>query len=1196
MEETKIFGVGSPVFAATSAPYSTPRERFATRLTDSSSISTPPSLTSESSPESFAENEDLICNSLSDTEHRGAYTSNLNTASGSGGPTDDALFRDFTAITPSPVSMHMSTSEDQLNAGLPHYFNSLLPTHTESFESEHQQPSDKSEVTENFLMESVMPSQTWAGDENRLGNLVMSPGASTVSASNDMNDHSTAKFENPFPSTSAASSTTKNAAAASSHPSYDMSSIAPAMIEKSENTLSTLSPRSISTTLSSDSTALSLTSVRTIWPDRDNLPPDMKIIVNGVPAVGAKSRVETQIRMRIELVRPVHVDSAHGNSALQYERIGSFSHIKVPPLSGTKRKSKKHQKFNVPPESTLLLEAEVINATPPHSRVYVCNSCRERERKRAHRKKRKTIAQNAHPTEDEMLAMGIDPNAPNALECAAARLEEEERKHAVLFNCGDYVEFSDGEVVLSTRITCYCRHHREKVGFHIVFTLRNYKGDFIATGNTPPIMIMDDHKSVSQSVTANRSTLSSVQEALFSPPRTLDMQQTRIRERPKPYDEAVRRRRLNMRDTPQPSQVPQPLHTSMQTPTPTSPVMSVDSSRMSFSMNERANMAWLNSLSPSSIDEGAGIAMHDAHMSSPVRMTTPQMFPPLNVPVDDRELDLNAPSLPVPCITKLVPVEGPTTGGIEITVLGENFREGIQCVFGDTPSTATRVWAPTTLVCVLPPSFRPGPIIVRLRDPATASFIEPPGNHPLQLFTYVDSTDRALMELALQVVGMQMTGQVVSARDIAMQIMSASQNKSGGSGASTSANSMNGVQARGEPNVSELLSSGLRLNPDAQRFPSVQDSLLGFLKLLDVDLGSNTLHRDPIRACNASGHTLLHLAVMHNFHRLVSDLLRRGCPVNARDVNGYTALHFAALHGWMEVTKLLLQHGADVHDVNNEGLIPIEVAHRSEKIDVERMLAEFADEHTEHAPSDYGDESSEEEVEQDLDGSDEDSDADEWVTFSDMASHARQSSSQVIHDQTRESPNNAHTKRQSSWLQRNLPLFQSWPPWDSDVKSPGPIQSPPPTYDEATTLGGEPGSSKHIGGEKLITNSTSAASYPQAQTSSSRLLSRQKHATTIVDEDNNLDLGLKQLRRGRRNARLAARQRCLGGAERMKDAPQATVASEPVVRTRQGVYDDRMLVWFWIPAMMLAVLVPLLAQRGWFSFNNIWLQGTVTVQ
>ncbi len=117
-----------------------------------------------------------------------------------------------------------------------------------------------------------------------------------------------------------------------------------------------------------------------VRPNREGLK-DLQVHIHGVPMHGAKSRVETQIRMRIELVRPRSVPAGG------WERIGSFSHIKLPPLSGTKRKSKKYQKTDVPPEKTLFVDATVVNATPPHDRVYVCKGCRQRERKRAHRKK-----------------------------------------------------------------------------------------------------------------------------------------------------------------------------------------------------------------------------------------------------------------------------------------------------------------------------------------------------------------------------------------------------------------------------------------------------------------------------------------------------------------------------------------------------------------------------------------------------------------------------------------------------------------------------------------------------------------------------------------------------------------------------------------------------------------------------------------
>lgn len=36
------------------------------------------------------------------------------------------------------------------------------------------------------------------------------------------------------------------------------------------------------------------------------------------------------------------------------------------------------------------------------------------------------------------------------------------------FNCGETLNFSTGSVVLPMRITCYCRHHKEKIGFKYV--------------------------------------------------------------------------------------------------------------------------------------------------------------------------------------------------------------------------------------------------------------------------------------------------------------------------------------------------------------------------------------------------------------------------------------------------------------------------------------------------------------------------------------------------------------------------------------------------------------------------------------------------------------------------------------------------------------------------------------------------------
>ncbi len=292
---------------------------------------------------------------------------------------------------------------------------------------------------------------------------------------------------------------------------------------------------------------------------------------------------------------------------------------------------------------------------------------------------------------------------------------------------------------------------------------------------------------------------------------------------------------------------------------------------------------------------------------------------------------------PVPRISKLIPGEGPTSGGIEVTVLGENFTEGITCIFGDVPASNTKVWASNTLVCLLPPSSSPGPVVVSVKA-AGQALQPPPVNGPLQLFTYIDTTDRALMELALQVVGLQMTGQMRSAREVAMRVVGSGGGQQPGlptglsNGGAPAPNGGGHSQARGA--VAGLFTS-------RSQSSSFQDSVIQFLSLLDADVSAIDGAQprvDAIRLANTQGHTLLHLATLMGFHRLVEALISRGCPLDARDRNGATALHFAAIHGRVTIVRQLLRAGArdDVADIN--GLYAVDLARNHDQVDVETIL------------------------------------------------------------------------------------------------------------------------------------------------------------------------------------------------------------------------------------------------------------------
>ncbi|OQV07855.1 IPT/TIG domain-containing protein [Cladophialophora immunda] len=119
--------------------------------------------------------------------------------------------------------------------------------------------------------------------------------------------------------------------------------------------------------------------------------------------------------------------------------------------------------------------------------VRICSGCIQRERKRASRKKQKK------PDEEELF-------------------QRDEEKRVVVFNTNEVKEWaevpreSNGneaqsasplggvQVELPMRIACYCRHQHEKMGFQVIFTIKDWKDKVIAQAMTNPIMITDDHK------------------------------------------------------------------------------------------------------------------------------------------------------------------------------------------------------------------------------------------------------------------------------------------------------------------------------------------------------------------------------------------------------------------------------------------------------------------------------------------------------------------------------------------------------------------------------------------------------------------------------------------------------------------------------------------------------------------------------
>lgn len=850
-----------------------------------------------------------------------------------------------------------------------------------------------------------------------------------------------------------------------------------------------------------------------------------QMLVLGVPACGAKSRVETQIKISLVLVQPkqapggrqVKTENADVSSLVtfdgglasqageQLERIGSWSHVRLPHYLALKRKTKKQTKPDPPAEDTLLLDVKVVRGSDPDEEIFICTGCQAREHKRAQRKKEARV----RPPAD----LGEPP-----------LLEEEERRKVVVFNCPEFVEFVGGETVLPTRITCYCRHHKEKKGFSVAFSLRTPAGEVVASGATPPIMITDDHKTSSTRPGAADQSVDAIDPRALplplsaaptpgpqsvAPPTPLSLPQPNSAEedsamqvepgpsqvvkpkraksikkdkaagakavardlnasesgsvagsggkrgkraggkykstrgqvdsneeeesltvvlntsttgkKTKPYD----RKRSNTNNvhrsptfamTPlhpagsaltsgspasqraaslAPSPMGNSLFDSFGAPPATAQVEQWESALGLGGMTDHLMQDQINAVSnapsPGQQDwrssassppfSPASATTADTFQSFLNTLSSPDMNRSTNHSIASPPADPNmlgmfdsqdpqaftlgagagsmawtfpqtnlAPAPPPPRISRLIPGEGPVHGGIEVTVLGENFVRDLVCVFGDSPAVPTHFWSSNTLVCILPPAANPGPVVVGIKGvPLTVE----QGNG-LQLFTYKDDSDRSLLELALQVVGLKMTGRLEDASAVAMRIVG-----NGNAGAPSAAGQASTVSPGQTTHASTRASDPYQLAQSlnaaasaAGTFPfaggetrNFEGIVIKFLSLLDLHPSmipgaapSIPLARPAISLLNAQRHSLLHLAAVLGFHRLVQFLLARSIGVNTADRNGFTALHFAALYGRVAITRMMVEAGAKTELTNLAGKTPLDIARDRDDVDVEEVL------------------------------------------------------------------------------------------------------------------------------------------------------------------------------------------------------------------------------------------------------------------
>lgn len=165
-----------------------------------------------------------------------------------------------------------------------------------------------------------------------------------------------------------------------------------------------------------------------------------------------------------------------------------------------------------------------------------------------------------------------------------------------------------------------------------------------------------------------------------------------------------------------------------------------------------------------------------------------------------------------------------------------------------------------------------------------------------------------------------------------------SSNGQGYEGSARTANTLNGQSA-----TDRNLRSQTSERPSARQYPKTfEGTLLRLLSLLSTDVRdlspTRLSKREALSLCTKEGHTLLHLATILGFHRLVDALIKDGAPLDKTDRNGFTALHFAALYGRVAAARLLIDNNAATFLRTSLGRTAQDIARQRDQTDITALF------------------------------------------------------------------------------------------------------------------------------------------------------------------------------------------------------------------------------------------------------------------
>ncbi|KAJ2905136.1 hypothetical protein MKZ38_006213 [Zalerion maritima] len=624
--------------------------------------------------------------------------------------------------------------------------------------------------------------------------------------------------------------------------------------------------------------------------------------------------------------------------------------------------------------------------------VRICAGCITRERKRAARKKIKKVEEEELWSKDENRRVIVF----NTLEIkewqpATTTLTES----AVTARPEPNIPPGSYQVECPMRIACYCRHQSEKMGFQVIFTIKDFQGNVMAQDMSSSIMITDDHKTHSPPNLPGQTSSTSENNVATTPaPSSVSMGSTTSFAPTQPNVETCQAKQ-NPTSPYTPVSIHGPSNPSTVTPTPrnlsrpaspgatsgpsakkrkasgsmklptslamtprnapppismpqqprqpqavdqTSPFTpSMPSFPMTDSMfpgnggmqpfatgpptpnsNSNEHILFANANRSSSMDNMAMPQLYSAPTSAhPSRAPSPnglrnstgssnqaQLGQSIANGIFPMPMSFNPGRAPV--IHKIIPNEGPKSGGIEVTILGSGFSQGLEVMFGDQRATTTTFWGETSLVCLLPPSTIAGTVYVTFKQQMAAAQAFPTMTKQQPIFKYIDDDEQQLIRSALAVLGQKMTGKMEDARELARRILGDG-NSWGASGGSGSAPSQSGGGGFSTLSFST----------------ATETQLLKVLELIDLD---DSTHKCRLNLRRTTGQTMLHLACALGLHRLVAGLISRGANPDSRDKGGFTPMHLAAMNSHLEIVRRLVSAGGDPTMRSLSGLTPANMA------------------------------------------------------------------------------------------------------------------------------------------------------------------------------------------------------------------------------------------------------------------------------